>query len=105
MSEQLKEWANMWGAKVKLRNDMPDDMLRDAIETSRRVLDSVQDFETQGAILYLVNVSYHVLNVPLACYALYCSAFFRHSSVAMEPVQNSAIQYDSTRLIIHFRYN
>lgn len=50
MSEQLKEWANMWGAKVKLRNDMPDDMLRDAIETSRRVLESVQDFETQGII-------------------------------------------------------
>ena len=50
MSEQLKEWANMWGAKVKLRNDMPDDMLRDAIETSRRVLDSGIDFETQGAI-------------------------------------------------------
>lgn len=49
MSEQLKEWANMWGAKVKLRNDMPDDMLRDAIETSRRVLDSGIDFETNGA--------------------------------------------------------
>jgi hypothetical protein len=48
MSEQLKEWANMWGAKVKLRNDMPDDMLRDAIETSRRVLDNVSDFEMQG---------------------------------------------------------
>ena len=41
----------MWGAKVKLRNDMPDDMLRDAIETSRRVLDSVQDFETQGIFM------------------------------------------------------
>ena len=27
---------------------MPDDMLRDAIETSRRVLSSVSDFETQG---------------------------------------------------------
>jgi hypothetical protein len=34
--------------QVKLRNDMPDDMLRDAIETSRRVLNSVSDFETQG---------------------------------------------------------
>eukprot|EP01038_Epipyxis_sp_PR26KG_P005413 gene5413-7501_t len=48
MSEELKEWANMWGAKVKLRNDMPDDMLKDAIETSRRVINSVADFETQG---------------------------------------------------------
>jgi hypothetical protein len=32
---------------VKLRNDLPDDMLKDAIETSRRVLEST-DFETQG---------------------------------------------------------
>lgn len=30
---------------------MPDDMLRDAIETSRRVLNSVSDFETQGKSL------------------------------------------------------
>lgn len=30
---------------------MPDDMLRDAIETSRRVLNSVSDFETQGECL------------------------------------------------------
>ncbi len=34
-----------------MRNDMPDDILRDAIETSRRVLDSC-DFETQGTFLY-----------------------------------------------------
>lgn len=88
MGEEMKEWANMWGAKVgfyfcilysislffssaflanipassvsentlfqvKLRNDMPDDMLRDAIETSRRVLDSY-DFETQGFICELI---------------------------------------------------
>ena len=33
--------------QVKLRNDMPDDMLRDAIETSRRVLDTC-DFEAEG---------------------------------------------------------
>jgi hypothetical protein len=44
----LVQWANMWGAKVKLRNDMPDDMLKDAIETSRRVLDNVMDFEIEG---------------------------------------------------------
>ena len=36
MGEELKEWQWMWGAKVKLRNDMPDDMLKDAIETVRR---------------------------------------------------------------------
>lgn len=34
--------------QVKLRNDMPDDMLKDAIETSRRVLQGIDDFETQG---------------------------------------------------------
>ncbi|CAM9368584.1 unnamed protein product [Ectocarpus fasciculatus] len=50
MSEELKEWATMWGAKVKLRNDMPDDMLRDAIETSRRVIGSVDDFDTHGLL-------------------------------------------------------
>ena len=48
MSEELKDWAYMWGAKVKLRNDMPDDMLRDAIETSRRVLGGINDFDTEG---------------------------------------------------------
>ena len=34
--------------QVKLRNDMPDDMLKDAIETSRRIISDVEDFETQG---------------------------------------------------------
>jgi hypothetical protein len=34
-------------SKVKWRCDMPDDILRDAIETSRTILDSA-DFETQG---------------------------------------------------------
>jgi hypothetical protein len=65
MSEDIKEWAYMWGAKVsllslcliiglispyqvKLRNDMPDDILRDAIETSRRIIQEVTDFETEG---------------------------------------------------------
>jgi hypothetical protein len=33
---------------VKLRNDMPDDMLKDAIETSRRIISSVADFEVEG---------------------------------------------------------
>jgi len=48
MGEELKEWANMWGAKVKLPNDMPDDMLKDAIDTSRRLIEEVTDFEAQG---------------------------------------------------------
>jgi len=44
----MNEWSMMWGAKVKLRNDMPDDMLKDAIMTSRRVLDACVDFESDG---------------------------------------------------------
>jgi hypothetical protein len=48
MGEEMKEWSHMWGAKVKLRNDMPDDMLRDAIETSRRILGGISDFDTEG---------------------------------------------------------
>ena len=34
-----------------MRNDMPDDMLKDAIETSRRILDSVTDFDSDGEYL------------------------------------------------------
>mmetsp|Transcript_40480 Transcript_40480/g.41298 ORF Transcript_40480/g.41298 Transcript_40480/m.41298 type:complete len:103 (-) Transcript_40480:164-472(-) len=48
MGEELKEWGYMWGAKVKLRNDMADDMLKDAIETSRKILDSTNDFDSDG---------------------------------------------------------
>ena len=74
MGEELKEWAHMWGAKVsnttivmiiliyihltfkvKLRNDMPDDILKDAIETSRRVLESITDFESQGNIITIIT--------------------------------------------------
>lgn len=36
---------------------MPDDILKDAIETSRRILEEVTDFETQGTILMiLINI-------------------------------------------------
>jgi hypothetical protein len=48
MGDQPEEWANMWGAKVKLRNDMPDDIIRDAIETSRRILNETTDFDADG---------------------------------------------------------
>ena len=34
--------------QVKLRNDMPDDMLYDAIKTTERVLKNVTDFELEG---------------------------------------------------------
>lgn len=32
---------------------MPDDMLKDAIETSRRVISSVDDFELEGKTITL----------------------------------------------------
>lgn len=78
----MKEWAYMWGAKVrmtlkenqsihfnlphqnnlqvKLRNDMPDDMLKDAIETSRRIIQSSTDFEVEGSnIVQLILMVSH----------------------------------------------
>ncbi|KAG5188172.1 dynein light chain type 1-domain-containing protein [Tribonema minus] len=42
------DWRMMWGAKVKLPLDMPDDILKDAIDTSREVLDKCHDFEAEG---------------------------------------------------------
>ena len=37
---------------------MPDDILKDAIETSRRILGEVTDFESQGIFFY----SFHTLS-------------------------------------------
>lgn len=94
----MKEWAYMWGAKVrliwpkqadrsdtiqydmlsaslaiisqvKLRNDMPDDMLKDAIETSRRIIQGVADFETEGTVRagrsVMISLSFDWLMVGL----------------------------------------
>jgi dynein light chain LC8-type len=47
MGEELKEWAHMWGAKVKLPCDMTDNMLKDAIETARRIIDPTE-FDSKG---------------------------------------------------------
>ena len=44
----VPEWATMWGAKVKMPVDVPDDMLKDALETSSRVIDQYPDFENDG---------------------------------------------------------
>lgn len=44
----MPDWAQMWGAKVKMPTDMRDDMLRDAIETCRDALDQCADFEAEG---------------------------------------------------------
>ena len=57
MGDTPNEWANMWGAKVKLRNDMPDDIIRDAIETSRRVLAETADFDADGGRMFYFPTS------------------------------------------------
>ena len=49
MGEMVSEWAQMWGAKVKVPTDMRDDVLRDAIETSRNALSLCNDFEAEGS--------------------------------------------------------
>lgn len=50
---------------------MPDDMLRDAIETSRRVISEVDDFEVQGIELHSITLQQwaHLLcdGIGLAC--------------------------------------
>jgi hypothetical protein len=51
---------------VKLRNDMPDDILRDAIETSKRVIQEARDFESEG-IFIKVGVCNLILFLGLAC--------------------------------------
>lgn len=48
MGEEVPDWAQMWGAKVKMPTDMGDDMLRDAINTCRDTLDQCGDFEAEG---------------------------------------------------------
>lgn len=48
MGEITPEWKNMWGAKVKWPIDMPDDLLKDAIETVAKALEDFPDFETDG---------------------------------------------------------
>mmetsp|Transcript_21375 Transcript_21375/g.42695 ORF Transcript_21375/g.42695 Transcript_21375/m.42695 type:complete len:111 (+) Transcript_21375:40-372(+) len=48
MGDELPEWKQMWGAKVKTPVDMPDDMLKDAITTTIEALSSCENFETDG---------------------------------------------------------
>lgn len=50
MGEEVPDWAQMWGAKVKMPTDMRDDMLRDAIDTCRDALDQCGDFEAEGQV-------------------------------------------------------
>ena len=55
MGEELKDWVMSFGAKVQSRNDMPDDMLQDAIETSQKAIQG-KVFETEG---WLFNHEMH----------------------------------------------
>jgi len=48
MSEDVQEYTTMWGAQVRLPCDMPDDILRDAIESVRAELDSETDLDGAG---------------------------------------------------------
>ena len=43
-----QEHSFMWGAQERLPCDMPDDILRDAIESVRTELDTVEDLDGQG---------------------------------------------------------
>eukprot|EP00611_Tribonema_gayanum_P004560 TRINITY_DN1375_c0_g1_i1.p2 TRINITY_DN1375_c0_g1~~TRINITY_DN1375_c0_g1_i1.p2 ORF type:complete len:100 (-),score=3.30 TRINITY_DN1375_c0_g1_i1:506-805(-) len=68
------DWRMMWGAKVKLPLDMPDDILKDAIDTSREVLDKCHDFEAEGE----TSASTTVFN--LECCALLCCDLGVHTN-------------------------
>ena len=48
MSDEITEWSEMWGARVKMPVDMRDDVLRFAIEVSKQALIDFPDFETEG---------------------------------------------------------
>lgn len=75
MGEMVPEWAQMWGAKVKMPTDMRDDMLRDAIETSRDALDHCGDFEAEG--VYIPEVcAWHVDTLVLNTWR--CSLAMRY---------------------------
>lgn len=59
MSSQNDEWVTMWGAKVKVNNDMNDDLLKDAIETSRRVFENLL-FEKEGKFYKIYKPIYDI---------------------------------------------
>ncbi|KAA0149037.1 hypothetical protein FNF27_05309 [Cafeteria roenbergensis] len=41
-------WRTMWGAKVLWPADMPDDMLRMAVEQSKLEIDKITDWQADG---------------------------------------------------------
>ncbi len=48
MADEPAEWQHMFSAKVKMPNDMPDDMLRSVIDISSAALEAFPDFEAHG---------------------------------------------------------
>ena len=39
MGEEIQEWQYLWGAKVKMPIDVPDDILKDGVNTVRAKLE------------------------------------------------------------------
>ena len=39
MGEEVQEWQMLWGAKVKMPIDIPDDILKDGVNTVRAKLE------------------------------------------------------------------
>jgi len=56
MGDEIPEWRHMWGAKVKVPLDMPDDVLRFAVETSVAKLEEFPDFETDGLFNFTFRI-------------------------------------------------
>lgn len=48
MADDVPEWQMMWGAKVKMPNDMPDDVLKDSIRITNAAIQAFPDFDTDG---------------------------------------------------------
>jgi hypothetical protein len=48
MADDVPEWQMMWGAKVKMPNDMPDDLLRDSISLTNAAIQAFPDFDADG---------------------------------------------------------
>lgn len=48
MGEEIQEWQHLWGAKVKMPIDVPDDILKAGITTVISKLDEYPDFENDG---------------------------------------------------------
>lgn len=73
MAEMVREWAQMWGARVKMPTDMRDDMLRDAIDTSRDALSLCSDFDAEGLSDTQTPQFLTSSRRKMACRQVYCA--------------------------------